>query len=133
MAQCGVCGYTAPVPGVAPVTPVAPPPAAAPAARHEYAPVPRPVHPRVAGPATPGKITTGLILNLILPGWGTHHAGRHGEGWLQVALFVVGVATLVYLVGLALVAAAYVWAITGSILHLVATRRAASPRPTRPS
>lgn len=109
----------------------APPPAEflpyAPDAVDAYTPAP-PKPPRVI---TRSVLQRALWMNLFVPGWGTLHAGREGEGALQLGLFLVGILLAIVLIGLALVAAAWVWALVASVQHLNAFP--AGPRaPVRP-
>lgn len=57
----------------------------------------------------------GLLLNAVLPGLGSLVAGRRGEGKLQLFLLVLGVVTIPFLVGFALLAGVWVWAVAAGV------------------
>lgn len=63
------------------------------------------------------------LLNLLLPGLGTTHAGHPGEGGLQFLLFLVGVFTAPFLFGLALLAGTWAWSQVSTVLALARPRR----------
>lgn len=123
-AKCPQCGFTAPAPP--PTEPhFLPDPDASVELRSEPTFIPYEPPPDL-GPLTWGHVVGGLLLNLVLPGAGTLLVRRRLEGWLQLGLFVLGLATLLWLIGLALVPAAWVWALVTSIQEVAA---GPEPRP----
>lgn len=58
----------------------------------------------------------GLLLNiLVLPGLGSMIAGKKQEGTWQLVLFLVGLPLTIVIVGFALIAAAWIWALVTGI------------------
>jgi|GEM_PF-2320122 len=90
-------------------------------------PVHRPPPRRRRVHVTRERIAIGLAINILVPGLGTLLADRKSEGWGQLVLFLVGLATIPFLVGLALAPAAWVWALVSSIQHLVEYDRTPTP------
>lgn len=60
----------------------------------------------------------GLVVNVFAPGAGTLLEERTVEGWFQLALLLLGLSTIVYLVGLAVVPAVWTWAVVGSMMRV---------------
>lgn len=129
VAQCPNCGFMARVPGTS-SAPRRRPLGAAGAKPLAFEPVspplpvedeatrmrPPPPKPRVI---TRAHLVFALVLNFVLPGAGTLYLGRRLEGWLQIGLLAVGVGTIVYLIGLAIIPGVWMWAVVGSIQLLV--------------
>jgi len=61
----------------------------------------------------------GLVLNLMFPGVGTMVIGRVGRGILQLVLYIIGLITSIFVVGVFIIMAVWVWAVIDSIVYLV--------------
>jgi hypothetical protein len=140
VARCPNCGFAATAPGAPEAPPRLPEPASQ-TAWSSFEPVVVTEQDRIEGlpdrtgathrvdPPTRGRIAAGLALNLVLPGVGTLVARRNLEGGLQLVAFAIGIITIPYLVGLALLPAVWLWALVSSIQHYVAAGRPSTPRP----
>jgi TM2 domain-containing membrane protein YozV len=62
-----------------------------------------------------GSAVTALVLNLFLPGVGSLVGGRTGAGVGQLLLFLIGLPLSFFLVGIPIVAAAWIWAVITGI------------------
>lgn len=63
-----------------------------------------------------GIAIAALILNvLLLPGLGSIIAGRTTEGIIQLVLTLIGIPLSLFLVGIPLIIAAWIWALVTSI------------------
>ena len=117
---CPQCGYLSTGPLSASAQPAPPrPPLSAPS---------RPLGTALGVPRVPSLRTKpvdrrqraipGLVINALLPGAGTLYEGQKGEGTLQLLAFLFGLATVVFLIGLAIVAGAWLWAIASSVVRM---------------
>lgn len=68
-----------------------------------------------------------LLLNLVFPGAGSLHGGRVGEGTIQLLLFLVGLATAVFLIGLIIIPGVWAWSLVTSVQILQAARGRKAP------
>jgi len=65
------------------------------------------------------KGIVGLVLNLMFPGVGTMVIGRIGRGILQLILYIIGLITSIFIVGVFIIMAVWVWAVIDSVVYLV--------------
>lgn len=117
---CPQCGYlsTAPLSASLPAPALRPTPLSAARPLGTATGVPRIAAARREPVDRRGRAIPGLLLNALLPGVGTLYEGHKGEGTLQVLAFLAGVATVVFLIGLAIVAGAWLWAVSSSVVRM---------------